>query len=71
MENKTNPNLSFVRPEHYNHMLELFVREKIGKRKKILYVILIHVIAFVFLYQCSVSLCPNDFSYPRTVIYSQ
>lgn len=28
MEKKINPNLNFVRPEHYNQMLELFVRRK-------------------------------------------
>lgn len=36
MEKKINPNLNFVRPEHYNQMLELFVREQERKKEEIL-----------------------------------
>ena len=72
MEKKINPNLSFVRPEHYNPMLGLFFREQErNKEENTLYVALIFVIAFGVFYLYAVSLCPNGFSYIRPVIYLQ
>lgn len=34
MEKKINPNLNFVRPEHYNPMLESFVQEQEREREE-------------------------------------
>lgn len=72
MEKKINPNLKFVRPEHYNQMLEEFVREQEKKMgENTLYVVLVHEIAFVVSYLCSVSWCPNVFTHLRPLIYFQ
>lgn len=73
MEKEINTNLIFVKPEHYNQMLDLFVREQERKKEEnTLYVKIVHVNDFViFFYLCSVLLCPNGYTHLRPVIYLQ
>lgn len=73
MEKEINTNLIFVKPEHYNQMLDLFVREQERKKEEnTLYVKIVHVNDFVILfYLCSVLLCPNGYTHLRPVIYLQ
>lgn len=51
MEKEINTNLIFVKPEHYNQMLDLFVREQERKKEEnTLYVKIVHVNDFVIFF---------------------
>lgn len=73
MEKKINPSLNFVRPEHYNQMLQLFVWKQ-EREKKIGRTYSLWNTFFDFYsvsYQPSASLSPNGFTHLRPVIYLQ
>lgn len=70
MGKKINPNLSFVRPEHYNKMLELFVRhQEMKTEEKPPIVLLVCVIALAVPHLCCVFLSSNGFTYLWPVVH--